>query len=310
MLFRVKLWIAVFRIAFDKYNAAGGLDGYEIEYIVYDYQNDVQQAINAYTRLVDEDGAILVLGPPNSNIGHSLVDLAAQKKVPVLGQFIDNTITMNADGSAVPYMYLAQPTNQQIGKISAAYLIEKLKKTKIALFYDETNAFGISQVESFKEYALAHGATIVSEQKVLVDTNDFKTHLQKIKEAGAEAIFNPEGPPIANLYLTQLSQLGLMDEIVTLGGLEFAPPFINLVNDPETLGNNVVFALNIALDDPEILDVSNTYLSLYKDDAKTINEISVKAYLGYDMCLLMEAALKNAAASGKELTGETVNAGT
>ena len=289
-------------IAIEEINAAGGINGAQIKYICYDVKGDPQEAINAYNRLVDQDKACAIIGPPISNIGLALVDLAASKKVPVLGAYIDSRVTKKEDGKPQDYMFLNQPTNQQAGEIQAAYLLDTLGAKKVGLFYDQGNAFGVSQVAAFKDYILANGGEIVSEQTFKSGDKDFKTQLTKIKEAGAEGIFAPNYPQDNTLYVTQLKQLG-MDGLYTMGGLDFAPPYLTTLPDASIV-NNVYFAINIAFDDPAVAALNDKVIAKY-DDIKTVDDISVKFYLGYDAATMMKAALEYADGN---YTGENMKA--
>lgn len=288
-------------MAIEDINAAGGINGIPVEYISYDTKGEPQEAMNAYNRLVDQDKASVVIGPPISNIGLAIKSLAQEKQVPIVGAFIDSRITKNPDtGAAEPYMFLVQPTNEQSGEIQASYLVDLLGLKKVALFYDQSNAFGVSQVSAFSNYVKNAGGEIVSEQIFKSGDKDFKTQLTKIKEAGAEAIFAPNYPQDNVLYVNQLDQLGMSD-LVTMGGLDFAPPFLTTLPDA-SIANNVYFALNCAFEEPQLQDLNTRYIDKY-DDAETVDDISVKVYLGYDAVMLAAEALKN---SG-DYSGPAVN---
>jgi branched-chain amino acid transport system substrate-binding protein len=293
------------QLAVDAINAAGGINGKQLKYICYDIKSDVQEAMNAYLRLVDQDGAVVVIGPPISNVGLALKDTVIEKKVPVIGAFIDSRVTKNPDtGAAVPYNYLVQPTNQQSGIIQASYLVDVLGLKKVALFYDQGNAFGVSQVEAFKAYVQGNGGEITTEQIFKTGDKDFKTQLTKIMASGAQAIFAPNYPEDNVLYCTQLNQLGMTD-MVTMGGLDFAPPFLNSVPD-KTIVDKVYFALNCAFDEEQLQDLNKKFIDTFMPGTVAdSNTISVKVYLGYDATNLAAEALRRCK---DVITGENVNA--
>lgn len=293
-------------LAVEEINAAGGINGKLIKYIGYDTKGDVQEAMNAYERLVEQDGAVAVIGPPISNVGSALRETAIAKKVPIVGAFIVSSITKYPEtGEAVPYNFLVQPTNEQAGEIQASYLVDVLGVKKIALFYNQDNSFGVSQIAPFRAYVEAHGGEIVSEQVITDSDKDYKTQLTKILASGAEAIFAPNYPEENTLYCTQLNQLG-MTEIITMGGLDYAPPFLNTVPDP-TVVDNVYFAINCAFDEEHLQDLNKRFIEKYltADTVVDENTISVKVYLGYDATQLIAEALRRC---GDDITGENVNA--
>ncbi|MHB8946728.1 MAG: ABC transporter substrate-binding protein, partial [Bacillota bacterium] len=79
-----------------KLNTAGGIGGKQLKMISYDTKSDVNEAINAYNRLVDQDKVLAVLGPPIANMGIALAPISVTKKVPIVGLFMDEKATTDA----------------------------------------------------------------------------------------------------------------------------------------------------------------------------------------------------------------------
>jgi branched-chain amino acid transport system substrate-binding protein len=270
-------------LAVAKINASGGIDGKKIKLITLDTKGDVQESIKAYNRLVDQEKAIAIVGPPVSNIGLALAPIANQKKVAIIGSFIDPRVTVGQDGKANPSMFLMQPSSVQYGEIMAGYAVEKLNLKKIAILYDQSNAFAVSLIKPFKAYAEKNGAKIITEQVYAKGDKDFKTQLQKIKDSGADSLYVPNYTQDLVITVKQRKQVGL--DIPLIGALDFAPPFADLVNDPEA-ATNAYFANNFSESEPQLAEVHKAYKEKYKEDP--IN----KAYLGYDKILLIANATK------------------
>ncbi len=278
-------------VAVEKLNAKGGIDGKKIKLVTFDTKGDVQEAIKAYNRLADQEKAIAVLGPPVSNIGLALAPIANNKKVPVVGSFIDPRVTVGQDGKAQPAMYLMQPSSVQYAEIMASYAVEKLGLKKIAIFYDQSNAFSVSLIAPFKEYAKSVGAQIVAEEVYGKGDKNYMTQLSKIKESGADSIYVPNYMQDLVITLKQAKQVGL--KIPFIGGLDFAPPFASLVNDPEA-ATNAYFANNFSDSEPQLIEVKKAYMDKFKEEP--IN----KAYLGYDKVLIIAEAVKKAGSTKPE----------
>jgi branched-chain amino acid transport system substrate-binding protein len=92
----------------EKVNAAGGVNGRKIKLISYDTKGDVNESINAYRRLVEQDKVVSVLGPPIANIGIALAPVTEEMKVPMVGLFMDDRSTIQTNGSPWNYMFLAR----------------------------------------------------------------------------------------------------------------------------------------------------------------------------------------------------------
>lgn len=270
-------------LAIDKLNSQGGINGSKIRLITLDTKGDVQEAIKAFNRLVDQEKAVVVVGPPVSNIGIGLASIADAKKVAFVGSFADPRATVGEDGKVHPSMFLLQPSTVQYGEIMASYAVEKLGLKKIAILYDQSNAYAVSLVAPFKKYAQGVGATIVDEEVYSKGDKDFRTQLSKIKDSGADVVFAPNYMQELVITAKQSRQLGLT--MPFFGALDYAAPFASLVNDPEA-ANNIYFANNYSDSEPQLAEVRNAYKAKYNEDP--IN----KVYLGYDKILVIAEAIK------------------
>lgn len=273
-------------IAIEKINAKGGINGKKLKLITLDTKADPKEAINAYNRLVDQEKAIAVLGPPISNIGLALAPVANAKKVAVVGSFIDPRVTVGQDGKPQSAMFLMQPSSVQYAEIMAGYAVEKLGLKKVAILYNQSNAYSVSLIKPFKDYAESLGAKVVIEEKYTKDDKDYKTQLAKIKEAGADVLYAPNYTQELVILVKQRKQVGLNIPIVD--GLDLAAPFAQNVNDPES-ADNAFFANNYSEKEPQLVEVRNAYKAKYNNE-EPIN----KAYLGYDKIMIIMEAIKKA----------------
>ena len=269
-------------IAIEKINAAGGVDGAMLKLITLDTKANVQEAIKAYNSLVSSQ-AVAVVGPPVSNIGLALAPIANKAGVPLVGSFIDPRVTVGEDGKAQRAMFLMQPSSIQYSEIMAGYTVEKLGLKKVGVLYDQSNAFAVSLLKPYVEYVKKAGGQIVSEQIYTKGDKDYKTQLTKIKEAGADCLYFPNYIQDAVLAMKQRKQIGL--NIPVIGGLDFAPPFASLVNDPEA-ADDIYLANNFSEKEPQLSDVWKTYKAKFNEDP--VN----KVFLGYDKILLIREGMK------------------
>lgn len=269
-------------IAIEKINAAGGVDGAMLKLITLDTKANVQEAIKAYNSLVSSQ-AVAVVGPPVSNIGLALAPIANKAGVPLVGSFIDPRVTVGEDGKAQHAMFLMQPSSIQYSEIMAGYTVEKLGLKKVGVLYDQSNAFAVSLLKPYVEYVKKAGGQIVSEQIYTKGDKDYKTQLTKIKEAGADCLYFPNYIQDAVLAMKQRKQIGL--NIPVIGGLDFAPPFASLVNDPEA-ADDIYLANNFSEKEPQLAEVWKIYKAKYNEDP--VN----KVFLGYDKILLIREGMK------------------
>ena len=269
-------------IAIEKINATGGVDGAMLKLITLDTKANVQEAIKAYNSLVSSQ-AVAVVGPPVSNIGLALAPIANKAGVPLVGSFIDPRVTVGEDGKPQTAMFLMQPSSIQYSEIMAGYTVEKLGLKKVGVLYDQSNAFAVSLLKPYVEYVKKAGGQIVSEQIYTKGDKDYKTQLAKIKEAGADCLYFPNYIQDAVLAMKQRKQIGL--NIPVIGGLDFAPPFASLVNDPEA-ADDIYLANNFSEKEPQLAEVWKIYKAKFNEDP--VN----KVFLGYDKILLIREGMK------------------
>jgi branched-chain amino acid transport system substrate-binding protein len=280
-------------LAVDKVNAAGGFKGDKIKLVTVDTKGNVQEAIKAFNRLIDHDNAVAVLGPPVSNIGLAIAPMANEKKIPVVGSFIDPRVTVQENGEPQPSMFLIQPTSTQYAEIIASYALEKLGYKKFGVLYDQSNAFAVSMLKPFKAYIEKRGGTIVAEETYTKTDKDYRAQLNKIKSANADVLYIPNYTQDLVITVKQAKQIGL--NLPMVSGLDAAPPFATLVGDPEA-ANNIYFANNFSDKEPQLTEVRNAYRAKFNEDP--IN----KAYLGYDkITVILKAIELGGGATGPQI---------
>src|SRR6202167_2663371 len=172
------------QLAVQEINAAGGINGRQLELVVRDTQSDPTKAVNASAELTNQQQVQVVFGPLNS--GESLA------VVPQLAR--SNTLQMHpcwvdalTDPQKYPMCFRNAPTNQQIGGAANRYVMEVLKRKKVAVISD-TTGYGTASVNAYVPMLKAKGADVVYQGNVDAANPDLKPELLRMQSAGAEAI--------------------------------------------------------------------------------------------------------------------------
>lgn len=258
--------------AMDEINAAGGVNGRKIKMITYDTKADVQEAINAFTRMCTTDKVSAIIGPPVANIAIAIAPISEEYDVPILGFAIDNRATIKDDGTPYKNMFLFQPSANQQGAIMGNFAVQERGLKKFGIIYNQSNAYSVSLLEPFKNAVTSLGAEVVAEVPYQPNDKDFKTMLNKIVSAGADAIYAPNYTQELILIVQQARAIGFEGQLVC--GLDACPPFPQLCG-PES--NGVIYINNITETEPQIQDI----LAAYKQ--KSGNDATNKFFLGYDV---------------------------
>ena len=172
------------QLAVQEINAAGGVDGRQIELITRDTQSDPTKAVNAAAELTHGQKVSVVLGPLNSGESLAVVPLLARTSTPQVHPcWVDSL----ADPKKYPMCFRNGPTNQQIGAAANRYVVEVLKRNKVAVISD-TTGYGTASVKTYVPMLKAKGADVVYEGNVDAANPDLKPELLRMRSAGAEAI--------------------------------------------------------------------------------------------------------------------------
>ena len=66
----------------DQINAEGGINGHELEIIVYDTEGNSEKGITLVTKLVEEDEVLAIIGPSSSGVSLAIIDTITAAEIP------------------------------------------------------------------------------------------------------------------------------------------------------------------------------------------------------------------------------------
>ncbi len=275
-------------LAIEEINAAGGILGKQIKYVVYDNKNDVQETISAYTRLVDVDKASAVITTDASGVFMGLIEVTGEKGVPALGMPSDPRAVMDTEGTGevYPFCFLTGQCNApQQASIIAKYVAENTDMKKAAFFFDQSNAYAVAYMNGFRELWTGLGGEIVIEETCNASDQDFSTQLSKIKASGADFIATPNPTAQLVIMVNQAAQLGL--NIPYVGAQDMSDPFLSLLDNPAVVGK-AYFQSSVYMADPSLATFNADYEARFGDPA------TIKAVNGYDTMYILKAAIEAA----------------
>ena len=212
-------------IAVNEINAAGGINGAQIEWNPQDDEHDAEKSVNAYNTLKDWGMQTLI------GCVTSAPCVAVSAETAADNMF---TLTPSASSEAVldagDNLFQVCFTDPAQGTASAKYIAEKMDVTKVAVIYNSSDVYSKGIYATFRTEAPNVGLEIVCEQAFTEDSKtDFSAQLQAIKESGAELVFLPFYYEAAAVVFTQAATMELspiwfgvdgMDGILGLEGFD------------------------------------------------------------------------------------------
>lgn len=201
------LKIAV-ELARDEINAAGGINGRQVEVIFEDGQCDAKAAANAGSKLVNVDKVFAIIGGLCSSETLAIAPIADPAKVPLISPASTNpTITQAGD-----FVFRFVPSDSLQGKFAAEHIANTLGKKKVGILYCLSDwCVGINNV--FKSRLSEVGGEVVAEEGYQQDSRDLRTQLTKIKAANPEVVYFVGYTEASIIGLKQAKELGLKAKI-------------------------------------------------------------------------------------------------
>lgn len=269
------------KIAVEEVNAAGGINGQQVELISYDNKADATESINVFNRLVDNDKIVALVGPVISSTSLAVAPLAEEKQIPM----ISPTATNLAVTPDYEYVFRACYTDPYQGGIVAKFASENLSAKTAAILYNAGDDYSTGLAEAFKQTFEAAGGTITNYEGYTAENKDFKAVLTTIKEKQPDVLFNPDYYNTVGLIAGQVKEVGL--ETVMLGG----DGWDDVQKDYASAVEGYFFANHYATDDQD--PIVQSFIKAYQDkyDGNTPNALGA---LGYDAAKIMMEAIKNA----------------
>ena len=275
------------QIAVDEINAAGGINGKQIEYRFEDDQNDAEKAVNAYNTLKDW-GMQMLVGTTTTAPCIAVAGKTASDNVFQITPSASSPDVLSSGNGNVFQVCFTDP-NQ--GVASAQYIAENKLATKIGIIYDSSDVYSSGIEEKFEAEAKTQGLNIVSKTAFTADSKtDFGTQLQKAKDAGADLLFLPIYYQEASIILKQADTMGYKPKFFGVDGMD---GILTVENFDTKLAEDVMLLTPFAADakDKTVQNFVKTYKEKYED---TPNQFAADSY---DAVYALKAAIEESKAT-------------
>lgn len=279
-------------IAVEEINAIS--PDFQIEYDGQDDEHDAEKSVNAYNNLKDW-GVQAIVGSVTTTPCVAVAAEANADRVFMLTPSASAT-SVTASGDNIFQLCFSDP-NQ--GSASAQYISENKLAEKIAVIYNNSDAYSTGIYQTFQAAADEIGMEVVSVTTFTDDTaNDFSVQLTEAKEAGADLIFLPIYYTPASLIMQQASA---MDYDVKFFGVDGMDGILSLEGFDTSLAEGVMLLTPFSADATD--DATVSFVTKYQEKFSDIP--SQFAADGYDCPYAIYSALKYYAEAngGLDVTG-------
>ena len=277
-----------FELALDQINAAGGIDGHEVEYVSYDTTSDLATATSLTIKLIEQDGVDVLVGMNDPNTDIACGTIAQEYGIPSLATVSTLPYTQERVGDTaflVPY-----GDNVQASAM-AEYAYNELGIRTVYVMTNNTDEFTLALSKFFQQHFVELGGTLLSEGDFGAEyddnTNmDFSSIVNQILALGEtpDAVFlgcfTDEGP----IILKQLREAGIDCTCLSGDGLDD----LSVAQIAGEASNNTYFSTHVNYADPSTDEFIAAYREKYNEDPQ-----NAFAALAYDAAYLLKYAVEN-----------------
>ncbi|HWP49477.1 MAG TPA: branched-chain amino acid ABC transporter substrate-binding protein [Candidatus Limnocylindrales bacterium] len=278
-------------IAMEEWNEKGGVLGKKVEFIWGDDQHDPKQAVSVANKFVNE-GVVGVVGHFNSSCSIPVSTIYARFDIP---QITPASINSEFTDRGLKNVFRTCGRDDQQAIVAADFIVNTLKKTKIAVFHDKTT-YGQGLADKVVGELKKLGVEPVFYTGVVQGDKDYTAVLTAAKQKGPEILYFGGIHPEAILLARQSRELGL-NAVMFNGSGTFTQEFIEGAG-PAAEGSYITF-----YPDPEKIEAAQPFIKKLKEkfpQAREISAFTINSYVAAN--ILLEAIQATGSTDGKKLS--------
>jgi len=185
-------------------NAAGGINGQQVELLVGDDAADPRQGVSVANNFLGE-GVHFVIGHFNSGV-----------TIPASEVYVENGMLMITPGSTNPVVTERNMWNvfrtcgrdDQQGAVAGNYIAQNFKDKKVAILDDKT-PYGQGLANETRKAMQAGGVSEALSESVSANEKDFSALVSKLKNAGIDLVYWGGVHTAGGLILRQMREGGV-----------------------------------------------------------------------------------------------------
>jgi branched-chain amino acid transport system substrate-binding protein len=292
------------KMAAEEVNAAGGINGKQIELLVQDDRSDASEAATIVTKFVTQDQVHAILGEVASSRSIAAAPIAQNAKIPMLTPSSTNP-EVTRKGNYIFRSCFIDPVQ---GAAIAQFAAKTLNAKRGALMVDRKQDYSTGLEKVINEVFTKLGGQIVVTQSYASGDQDFNAQITDIKGANPDVIFVPGYYGDVGLFAKQARDKGVTVPLV--GGDGWDSPSLYQIGGAALHGS--YFSNHYSPDDTD--PIVQKFVGDYK--AKYGSVPDALAATAYDAARIMfdaikransldGAAIRDALAATKEFPGVT-----
>jgi branched-chain amino acid transport system substrate-binding protein len=198
---------------------------------VADSETKPNTAVQAATRFIHQDKAMLVAGSVSSAVAIALEKVCNREHTIFLAAISGSNETTGADCQRYGFRlcHYAYPAAKAIAPVMAKVLGKKRKAVYLVPDY----TYGHTTHDSTKEFTMKEGWSYVGEQVHPLGAKDYSSYLLNIANSGADVLVNIDYGADAVNSIKQAKQFGILDKMQLV--IPYMSPFLGEEIGPEIM---------------------------------------------------------------------------
>lgn len=278
------------QLAIDEINANGGVLGKQIEFFSYDEKGDATEAVNAYNKLVQNDGVCAIIGDVTSGNTVAVAQQSVADNIPIITP-TGTSVDITKQGENVFRACFIDPYQ---GQTMASYAQKELGAKTAAILYNTSDDYSIGCVAAFEEQAKALGLQIVAKEGYKKGDVDFKAQLTTIAGKSPEVLFVPVYAEDVALITVQAKTVGVKATFLGVDGWDGVVSKIDASNIDAVEGALFTNHYSPQGTEQKLVDFIANYTEKFGEAP-----ISFSA-LGYDAVYMMVQAIEAAGSTDSQ----------
>jgi branched-chain amino acid transport system substrate-binding protein len=284
-------------LAIDEWNARGGVLNMKIRPIVEDSQCTPAGAVNATSKVINQDKVHYIIGDVCSQASIPMSEVANTAKViQISPSSTDTAVTADKDGATKAYVFRACFIDPFQGKVGATFAAKTLKARKAFILFDQGNASVKGLTDAFAQTFTQLGGMIVGKESCNGAADaDYSAILAKVKSAKPDIVYMPASYNVVNLATRQAREKGIRAPFMGDDGWDSSDLDVKAADGS-------YYTSHFDATDPrlEVRSFLKAYEGRYKETAWKAIEPDASAALAYDATNLLLTALRNAGADSSD----------
>lgn len=199
-------------MAVEEINAGGGIMGRKLEVMSEDSVNPATASTKAQ-RMLERDGATVLIGEINSGSAKTIMQVAARNKRLFMSTGARSDVLRGKDCNRYTF-HVDIPVTVMVNVVGLQLVKDNLMKGKKFFSLTSDYLFGHDLSKGAKAFFAANGGNLIGDELIPTDATDFSPYLLKIRQAKPDVVSTNLGGNQVTNFVKQYAEFGLPYPVV------------------------------------------------------------------------------------------------